>query len=66
MSFAQGSSTKTGNWLAMAHRRTFLESETKLAGKSCLARAESRLDVSKAAAQLQRAESAKWLNHECN
>jgi len=38
-------------------RRTFLESETKLAeAKAALARAESRLDVSKR--RLQRAESA--------
>jgi membrane fusion protein, heavy metal efflux system len=40
-------------------RRTFLESETKLAeANAALARAESRLEVSEAAAQLQRAESA--------
>ncbi|MCY7391771.1 MAG: efflux RND transporter periplasmic adaptor subunit, partial [Leptolyngbyaceae cyanobacterium CAN_BIN12] len=40
-------------------RRTFLESETKLAeAKAALTKSESRLQVSEAAAQLQRAESA--------
>ncbi|XHX77168.1 MAG: efflux RND transporter periplasmic adaptor subunit [Stenomitos frigidus ULC029] len=40
-------------------RRTFLESETKLAeAKAALTKAASRLEVSEAAAQLQRAESA--------
>ncbi len=40
-------------------RRTFLESETKLAeAKAALARADSQLEVTDAAAQLQRAESA--------
>ncbi|PZV04080.1 MAG: efflux RND transporter periplasmic adaptor subunit [Leptolyngbya sp.] len=40
-------------------RRTFLESETKLAeAKASLTKSESRLEVSEAAAQLQRAESA--------
>lgn len=40
-------------------RRTFLESETKLAdAKAALTKAESRLEVSEAAAQLRRAESA--------
>ncbi len=40
-------------------RRTFLESETKLAeAKAALTKATSRLEVSEAAAQLQRAESA--------
>jgi len=39
-------------------RRTFLESETKLAeAKNALAKAESRLQVSEAAAQLKRAQS---------
>jgi cobalt-zinc-cadmium efflux system membrane fusion protein len=40
-------------------RRTFLESETKLAeAKAALTKAESRLEVSEASAQLRRAESA--------
>lgn len=40
-------------------RRTFLESETKLAeARAVLTKAESRLEVSEAAAQLRRAESA--------
>lgn len=40
-------------------RRTFLESETKLAeAKAALTKAESRLEVTEAAAQLRRAESA--------
>ncbi len=40
-------------------RRTFLESETKLAdAKAALTKADSRLEVSEAAAQLRRAESA--------
>ncbi|MBD2035635.1 efflux RND transporter periplasmic adaptor subunit [Leptolyngbya sp. FACHB-321] len=40
-------------------RRTFLESETKLAeAKAALTKATSRLEVSEAAAQLQRAEAA--------
>ena len=49
-------------------RRTFLESETKLAeAKAALTKAASRLEVSEAAAQLQRAGSlCRWLNHGCS
>ena len=61
LSFAQERFDKDRELLANGAipRRTFLESETKLAEvKAALAKAESRLQVSEAIAQLQRAESA--------